>query len=68
MYFMHQFLSYYEGKVESSRPSLRETLVRTRTGAGVTATLRVLIKLFWLQPMAQWALAAAYGQGKKSST
>ena len=38
--------------------------IGNQTGAGGTATLRIW-KLFWSQPMAPWALGAAYQQSEK---
>jgi hypothetical protein len=63
-------LRRYEGKVKSSLPRLCETWDKRPLGIDpdrnwcyhhTTST----IKLFWAQPMASWALVAAYRQGGK---
>ena len=60
----------YEGKVKSSRPSLRET--REKRPLGMESDwswchrhTTSMITLLLSQPMAPWAWAAAYWQGEK---
>ena len=60
----------YEGKVKSSQPNFCETrdkrpLGRESERSWCHCHIKSMVKLFWSQPMAPWASAAAYGQGKK---
>ena len=61
---------FYEGRLKSFRPSLRETrdmrpLDRESNRSWCHRHTKSMIKLFWSQPMAPWASRAVYGQGEK---
>ena len=64
----------YKGGLKSFRPSLHETRDKRPLGRKSERswchrhTNKSMIKLFWPQPMAPWALTAAYQQGEKFST